>query len=91
MQALDPLPAEKAALTAELVTANAKIQELTAQCAPALCSVCMLRDGNFGFLHMSEMHAGYCQTCSHLIFNTGAGLCPVCRVQIEAVIKVFLQ
>lgn len=91
VQALGPLPAEKAALAAELVTANAKIQELTAQCAPPICSVCMTTDGNFGFLHSSEMHAGYCLPCSQEIFNTGAGLCPVCRVQIEAVIKVFNQ
>ncbi|MEW5306085.1 MAG: hypothetical protein WDW36_008580 [Sanguina aurantia] len=91
VQALGPLPAEKAALAAELVIANTRIQELTAQCAPPICSVCMTTDGNFGFLHSSEMHAGYCLPCSQEIFNTGAGLCPVCRVQIEAVIKVFNQ
>ncbi|MEW5318836.1 MAG: hypothetical protein WDW38_010022 [Sanguina aurantia] len=33
VQALGPLPAEKAALAAELVIANTRIQELTAQCA----------------------------------------------------------
>lgn len=98
------LSARLAAEGQALAVANARIQDLEADAHRRLlqqqqdqqngvgvvhCSVCMTGNSDYGFLHGRQMHAGYCEDCSTKISRLPEKRCPVCRVPIEAVIKIF--
>lgn len=98
------LTAQLTAESQALAVANARIQDLEDDAQRLLlqqqqdqqggagvvhCSVCMTGSSDYGFLHGRQMHAGFCEDCATTISRLPEKRCPVCRVPIEAVIKIF--
>ena len=53
------------------------------------CYVCLFpRIENFGLLHESFLHGGFCETCENRLLTVKAD-CPICRSKILSILKVF--
>ncbi len=52
------------------------------------CAICFSSIKNAGFLHEMNVHVLSCKECADKLVAAG-GKCPMCRKEIEAVLKVF--
>lgn len=54
------------------------------------CLICMeSKISQYGLLHESTIHTGFCETCLHALQSQNINSCPLCNQRIERVIKVF--
>jgi hypothetical protein len=54
------------------------------------CLICMdSRISQFGILHDSSIHTGFCETCIEALQSQNINSCPLCNQRIERVIKIF--
>ncbi len=53
-----------------------------------ICSICMVRDKNAGFVHGKIAHIYSCYVCADKILKK-SGKCPICRKKILRVVKII--
>eukprot|EP00210_Caulerpa_lentillifera_P005929 g5668.t1 len=53
-----------------------------------VCVVCLDRPQTSGFLHGDSVHYCVCETCAYRVFRSERNQCPICRRQIERIVKL---